>query len=448
MRFKPAIFVGLPGWLLLLFYLFSEHSKYGSGLLNHLINPPDAASFFFHLLIFTAPIGSTLTAYMMKERIKLVDDTKQSKKKLSHIIHEWTETLDAMPYGVMLTDRNFNILRANRYMAKLAGLSPKEVPSKKCYEIIHNSHGPLTRCPLLKATETRSSSMEEFYDKKRNKYFMTSVTPFFDEESGETEYAHSIIDITELKLKEDKLSKSKDAFFNMLKDIDTAYKDLQGVHNSLIMAFSNTIDAKSRWTKGHSERVTEYAIMIAREMELNETEIKTLRTATLLHDIGKIGTYDAILDKPDSLTKEEYEMVKKHTIHGEEILRPIKGLEPILPVIRAHHERVDGKGYPDGLKGDKIPLLAKIVSVADTYDSMTADRPYRRSPGREYAISELKRCSGTQFDSDVVDAFLLGLENDGHYTKNASKTDLHDASPDGEKKIIREPLNNNMPLGE
>ncbi|MDP2279231.1 MAG: HD-GYP domain-containing protein [Nitrospirota bacterium] len=147
-------------------------------------------------------------------------------------------------------------------------------------------------------------------------------------------------------------------------------------------------------------------------MGLSERKIEDIRIAALLHDIGKIGTYDIVLDKPGKLTDEELALVKMHPAKGEEILRPIKQLQYILPIIRYHHERMDGSGYPDRLKGDEIPLLAKILCAADSFDSMTADRPYRPSPGKEHAIAELKRCSGTQFDPEVVEAFLRALEGD------------------------------------
>jgi putative nucleotidyltransferase with HDIG domain len=170
------------------------------------------------------------------------------------------------------------------------------------------------------------------------------------------------------------------------------------------------MDAKSPWTKGHSERVTSYATAIAKAMGLNDNEIETLRIASLLHDIGKIGTYDVILDKPGRLTNEEFSLVKTHPVKGEEILKPIKQLQNILSIVRSHHERLDGNGYPDKLKGMEIPFVARIITVADSFDSMTSDRPYRPSPGKDYAISELKKYRGIQFDIQVVDAFLQVLE--------------------------------------
>ncbi len=177
-----------------------------------------------------------------------------------------------------------------------------------------------------------------------------------------------------------------------------------------ITSFASAIDAKSEWTRGHSERVTRYAVAIGLKMGLDDETIETLRLGGLLHDIGKIGTCDDVLDKPSKLSCEEFELLKKHPLEGAMILGPIKQLSNIIPMVKYHHERIDGEGYPEGLKGDRIPLLARILSVADTYDSMASDRPYRKSLNKEYAVSELKRYSGTQFDADIVETFLATLK--------------------------------------
>ncbi|RJQ15095.1 MAG: PAS domain S-box protein [Nitrospiraceae bacterium] len=187
------------------------------------------------------------------------------------------------------------------------------------------------------------------------------------------------------------------------------YKDLQQLLINTISSLISIIDAKSPWTKGHSERVTGYAVEIAREMGLKEKDLNHIRLCGILHDIGKIGTFDGLLDKPGKLTDEEYEIIKKHPEKGAEIIAPIKQLNEIIPGVLHHHERYDGNGYPLGLRGSDIPLCASILAVADSFDSMTADRPYRKAPGKEFAISELKRCSGTQFSPEVVEVFLKVL---------------------------------------
>ncbi len=183
------------------------------------------------------------------------------------------------------------------------------------------------------------------------------------------------------------------------------------IHTSISLAAA--IDARDPYTHGHTERVTQYALSIAEELaEIPEAQAyknfrETLHVAALLHDVGKIGVPDSILNKNSQLTKEEYEKVKEHSVTGAAILYPIRELGDIAREVRAHHERYDGTGYPDGLKGEEIPLMARIIAVADTYDAITSDRPYRQKKMSEVAVQIIKDNSGTQFDPIVVSAFLL-----------------------------------------
>jgi HD-GYP domain-containing protein (c-di-GMP phosphodiesterase class II) len=149
--------------------------------------------------------------------------------------------------------------------------------------------------------------------------------------------------------------------------------------------------------------------MIAEKLHVNEEDRETLRIASLLHDVGKIGTDDLILDKPGPLTEEELRLVKLHPVKGEEILKPIKQLEQVLPIIKYHHERMDGTGYPDGLTGNEIPLLAKILCLADSFDSMIADRPYQPGMSKTDAFGEIRKKTETQFDPAVAKAFLSAM---------------------------------------
>jgi len=185
--------------------------------------------------------------------------------------------------------------------------------------------------------------------------------------------------------------------------------DLMELFLGTVKTLSKAIDAKSPWTSGHSERVTEIAIAIGAEMGFDEDEMKELELAGLLHDIGKLGTYEHILNKPGKLNDEEIEIIRLHPQMGAEILAPIKELKKIASVIRHHHEYYDGTGYPEGLKGEEIPLVARVLTVADTVDAMGADRPYRKGRTRDEIVTELRRCSGTQFDPVVVDAYLRAL---------------------------------------
>jgi PAS domain S-box-containing protein/putative nucleotidyltransferase with HDIG domain len=185
-----------------------------------------------------------------------------------------------------------------------------------------------------------------------------------------------------------------------------AEKELHELFTAALESLASAIEAKSPWTRGHSERVADYAVGIGQALGLANGELKKLRIAALLHDIGKIGTYDGILEKPGKLTGAEYETIKQHPGKGAAMLAPIRQLHDIIPWIRGHHERFDGTGYPDGLKGENIPLQARILAVADTFDAMTAERPYRATPGKAQALEEIQRHAGTQFDPKAVEAFL------------------------------------------
>lgn len=204
----------------------------------------------------------------------------------------------------------------------------------------------------------------------------------------------------------------------LFKDLKNKIREVEDLLLNIIKVLSNALDAKSPWTKGHSERVSRYALMIAEELGLDREAKNTLQMAALLHDIGKIGMYDYILNKPDKLLPQEFEIVKLHPVKGAEILKPISHLQEVIKVISHHHEHYDGSGYPDGLKGEDIPLLSRILQVADAFDAMTSERPYRKIPGRKKAIEELKACAGRQFDPRVVDAFMRSINRGSRIEKS------------------------------
>jgi len=194
--------------------------------------------------------------------------------------------------------------------------------------------------------------------------------------------------------------------------IDNArlYTDLSELFKSSIRALINAVEAKDKYTRGHTERVTEYSVIIAKELGLLPAEIERIELSGLLHDIGKIGIPDRILLKPGKLTNEEFEVVKEHPVRAVKMLKPIKQLSTVFDGIQYHHEKLDGTGYPEGLKGDTIPLVARIITIGDAFDAMTTDRPYRDALAKEEAIRRLKQDSHTQFDPELVELFLKCLE--------------------------------------
>ena len=175
---------------------------------------------------------------------------------------------------------------------------------------------------------------------------------------------------------------------------------------SMVKSLVSALEAKDIYTRHHSARVTEISLKIAREMGFGERDLADLELAGLLHDIGKIGVPEHILNKPGTLTPEEMTQIREHPVHGESILRPIIELAQITKIVRHHHERYDGTGYPDKLKGLEIPLGARIMAVADTYDAITSRRPYRGEESHHFAVKEIIRCSGAQFDPEVVQHFM------------------------------------------
>jgi putative nucleotidyltransferase with HDIG domain len=173
-----------------------------------------------------------------------------------------------------------------------------------------------------------------------------------------------------------------------------------------IIAFSQAIEMRDEYTGGHTQRVTDYSLLLAKELHLSDTDVYHLRIGAPLHDIGKIGIDDAVLRKREPLTAEEYELMKSHTVKGAAILETIPDMDEVIPIVRNHHERWDGTGYPDRLAGEQIARLARLVAVADAFDAMTTDRPYRIGLTVEEAFTHIARGAGTQFDPVFAEAFV------------------------------------------
>lgn len=188
------------------------------------------------------------------------------------------------------------------------------------------------------------------------------------------------------------------------------WKDTSSEHPfAALQAMVVAIDKKDRYTLRHSFEVQRYAAWLAEELDLPEPQRRLLQQAALVHDVGKIAIPDEVLMKPGALTAEEYETMKQHSLLGAVILSALPGMEEIVPIVRSHHERWDGKGYPDGLKEEQIPFLARVLTVADAFSAMTADRPYRKGMSWQEAIVELKRQSGKQFDPLLADLFIQAV---------------------------------------
>ena len=177
-----------------------------------------------------------------------------------------------------------------------------------------------------------------------------------------------------------------------------------------ILAMVNALEASDKYTKGHSERVTAISLSIGKKLNLSLQELKFLRLGSIMHDIGKIGIAPNILNKPSILNDNEYDIIKSHPNIGKDILEPIDMNQQITEIVNQHHERIDGTGYPKKITGEKINALAKIVSVADTFDAITSNRPYRAAKSKEYAMEELSKSANTQLDKTVVNSFIKNIK--------------------------------------
>ena len=204
---------------------------------------------------------------------------------------------------------------------------------------------------------------------------------------------------------------------NLIKEINNELKDtydkLERSYMESIQTLRYTVEAKDSYTRGHSDRVSEYSVLIGKYMGLQEEDLNTLRIGGLFHDIGKIGVPDSILLKTDKLTDYEYSEIKNHPTIGAHILSTATIFKNLIPIVKHHHEKYDGTGYPGKLKGEEIPFFARIAAVADTFDAMTSKRSYRDPLPLDVVISEFERCKGTQFDPKIADVFLDILNN--HY---------------------------------
>jgi HD-GYP domain-containing protein (c-di-GMP phosphodiesterase class II) len=200
----------------------------------------------------------------------------------------------------------------------------------------------------------------------------------------------------------------------MAHKITKQYLHIQKLKNELILGLSSSLDSRDAYTGHHSENVARYALMIAKKLNFTKEQCDSIYIGGLLHDIGKIGIPESILTKPTKLTKEEYNQIKLHPTVGYNTIKNITSITEIgvLDMVLYHHERYDGKGYPTGLKGEEIPLVARILCVADSFDAMTTTRSYRKALNLDYAISEIKNNRGTQFDPLIADIFLEILEKD------------------------------------
>ena len=292
------------------------------------------------------------------------------------------------PIAYIIMDDTNRIHYVNESFLKLRGLEWDKTVGELCYNI-SNGGKHCEYCSISKAMETGSKTMLQRKDILPNgmvHYIDDYAIPLYcDQKTGRTFLLEIMVNRSE-----------------EMQIIEQRNADLEKLVESLVFL----VEAKDSYTAEHSKNVQKYATKIARQLQLTENEVFHISLAALLHDIGKIRVPLNILTKPKGLTDEEYKLIQCHPVKAGDILDGLIDLDDICQMVRHHHERVDGKGYPDGISGEDLELGSKILAVADTYDAMTSDRPYRKGLAREIAVAELQRVMGSQLDSDIVNAFL------------------------------------------
>ncbi|MFV2072536.1 MAG: HD domain-containing phosphohydrolase [Thermoanaerobaculales bacterium] len=244
------------------------------------------------------------------------------------------------------------------------------------------------------------------------------ITPLQDLAATSSEIAEGNLTVRANVRGKDEIARLGSNFNHMAGSIEALVRRLkqalrqnQELFLETIQTLAAAIDAKDPYTRGHSERVSSYSMAIARHLGLNQEEVFRVRIAAILHDVGKLGVRDGILNKPGGLSEEEFAVMRQHPGIGAQIMAPIRMLRDIIPGIRNHHETWDGKGYPDRMVGDQIPMVARIIGIADTFDAMTTDRPYQDSMSLDFVVAKMQVMSGTRFDPAVVEAFMAAVES-------------------------------------
>ena len=310
------------------------------------------------------------------------EDILIDKEKLIRML------INNTPIAYIIMDDTNRIHYVNESFLNLRGLEWDKTVGELCYNI-SNGGKHCEYCSISEAMRTGSKTMLQRKDLMPNgavRYIDDYAIPLYrDTQTGRTFLLEIMVNRTE-----------------EMQAIEQCNADLESLVESLVYL----VEAKDAYTAEHSKNVQKYATKIARQLQLSENEVFHISLAALLHDIGKIRVPLSILTKPKGLTDEEYKLIQSHPVKACDILDGLIDLDDICQMVRHHHERVDGKGYPDGLAGEKLDLGSRILAVADTYDAMTTDRPYRKGLSRETAVAELQRVMGSQLDSDIVQAFL------------------------------------------
>jgi len=321
---------------------------------------------------------------MRRAMLYMLEDLHESSAAIEQAKREWENTFDAVTQPIFLHDRDGKIIRANLAYAEQAGISIEKLASRPYWQVFPILDGPMESCLRARGTDEKMEKEEEIQTPD-GRTFVSHSYAVRNDRNQHVYSVHFLEDVTERKQAEKKLRRS-----------------LEGT----IHAIASAVEARDPYTAGHQSRVAELACAIGRKMGLTETRIDGLRWGGKIHDIGKIHLPAEILSKPTKLTDTEYELIKTHAQVGHDILKDIDFPWPIADIAHQHHERMDGSGYPQGLKGEDICLEARIMAVADVVEAIASHRPYRPALGIDIALQEITDKRGIFYWPDAVDACL------------------------------------------
>jgi PAS domain S-box-containing protein/putative nucleotidyltransferase with HDIG domain len=325
---------------------------------------------------------------MLEGFIQDVTDRHEADERLAAAATEWRQTFDAMPDSVAVLDAAGIVRRCNRSAAELAGRAFEGIVGGHCYEEFHHAAGFVEDCPHQRARVTGKA--ESCVLRQDGRWLRVTFQPVFDAAGSFAGGIHVASDISELKQAEQRL-------------IDSLLQ-VRTLSEQTIAAIAGIVELRDPYTAGHQQRVGELAAAIAGQMGLDDDTVAGVRVAGQVHDVGKIAVPAETLNKPGRLSEMEFAVIKEHAQTGYGILRPIDFPWPVAEIVRQHHERLDGSGYPRGLCGADIFLEARILAVADVVEAMASSRPYRAALGSDAALAEVEAGSGVRYDEAVVAA--------------------------------------------
>jgi PAS domain S-box-containing protein/putative nucleotidyltransferase with HDIG domain len=321
---------------------------------------------------------------------EVITERKQAEEHLAAAARQWRQTFDVMRDSVAVFGQDGRVLRCNAATTVLTGRGFDDIVGRPCHEVFHGTHEYHADCPQRRAFE--SGQVETSFMEEDGRWLRVTFAPEVDAAAQVVGGVHVVTDVSELKQSERQLLQS--------------ITKQQSITEGVIAALARTVDVRDPYTAGHQRRVSELAAAIARHMGLDEERVRGVQIAGMLHDIGKIIIPAEILSKPGRLSQMEFELIKEHPQVGFDILETIDFPLPVAEIALQHHERLDGSGYPRGLRGEELLPEARILAVADVIEAMSSHRPYRAALGVEAALAEIKSGSGRLYDAVACEAAI------------------------------------------